>query len=118
MVFLSYLILQKAAFNNDDNNNNSSKYALLLFVFVIVISLPMIAQAQQIDNITSSNTTFVLPTTNAANATNATSSAAVVSISETDARTTTIIVSMTQGAQSPNNSEFFVPKNISCDTST
>jgi hypothetical protein len=73
---------------------------------------PMTAQAQQTDNITSSNATSVLPTTNA------TSSAAVVSISETDARTTTIIVSITQGAQSPNNSEFFVPKNISCDTST
>jgi plastocyanin len=67
---------------------------------------PMIAQAQQTDNITSSNATSVLPTTNAT--TNATSPAAVVSTSEPGATT----VSMARGSQSPNNPEFYVPTKI------
>jgi plastocyanin len=47
---------------------------------------PMLAQAQQTDNITSSNATSVPPTTTT--------------------------VSMAQGSQSPNNPEFFVPAEI------
>ena len=68
---------------------------------------PMIAQAQQTDNITSSNATSVLPTTNAT--TNATSPAAVVSTSKPSTTTT---VSMARGSQSPNNPEFYVPTKI------
>jgi plastocyanin len=68
---------------------------------------PMTAQAEQIDNITSSNATPVLPTTNAT--TNATSPAAVVS---TLKPSTTTTVSMAQGSQSPNNPEFYVPTKI------
>jgi plastocyanin len=67
----------------------------------------MTAQAQQTDNITSSNATSVLPTTNAT--TNATSPAAVVSTSEPNATTT---VSMAQGSQFPNNPEFYVPAEV------
>jgi plastocyanin len=68
---------------------------------------PMTAQAQQTDNITSSNATSVLPTTNAT--TNATSPAAVVSSSGLNTTTT---VSIAQGAQSPSNTQFFVPAEI------
>ena len=72
---------------------------------------PMTAQAQQTDNITSSNATSVSPTTNAT--TNATSPAAVVSMSRPGATTT---VSMALGSQSPSNPKFFVPPEITVKT--
>jgi plastocyanin len=72
---------------------------------------PMTAQAQQTDNITSSNATSVSPTTNAT--TNATSPAAVVSMSRPGATTT---VSMALGSQSPSNPKFFVPAEITVKT--
>ena len=68
---------------------------------------PMTAQAQQTDNINSSNATSKLPTTNAT--INATSPAAVVSTPEPSATTT---VSMARGSQFPSNPEFYVPAEI------
>lgn len=68
---------------------------------------PMTAQAQQTDNITSSNVTSGLPTTNVT--VNTTSPAAVVPTSEPSATTT---VSMAQGSQFPNNPEFYIPTEV------
>ena len=68
---------------------------------------PMTAQAQQTDNINSSNATSILPTTN--DTINATSPAAVVSTPEPSATTT---VSMARGFQFPSNPEFYVPAEV------